>query len=118
MSKEVYRCQLCGSEDIEKFSDNNWLCKNCGLGTRGKPNQSFKEHLDFVAKAITLARVMFPNISEQQLSFRVQFHFHRTEMHPENKDGYCEVCQIDYSKLSAEEFNEKTGGYTKEKWIK
>lgn len=117
MTEEVYRCQDCGSDDIEKFSDVYWLCKKCGLGTKGKPTQSFKDHLNEVAKAIELAKMMFPELTKKQLSFRVKFHFHRVQKHPENKHGYCEICQINYQKLTAEEFKEKTGGYTKEKWF-
>ncbi len=117
MTEEVYSCQGCGSTEIEKISDTNWLCKNCGFGTKGKPTQSFTEHINDVAKAVTLAEVMFPDITKEQRAFRVQFHLHRTEKHPENRDGYCEVCMISYSKLSAQDFTEKTGGYTKEKWF-
>jgi len=118
MTEEVTICQLCGGEDIEKFSDTNWICRTCGLGSRGKPTESLKKHLDGVKKAVALAEVMFPDITEKQRSFRVQFHLHRTENHPENKHGYCEVCQESFSKFSAKEFKEKTGGYSKEHWFK
>ena len=117
MTEQDYVCQLCGSDQIEKFSDFNWLCKNCGLGTNGKPAMSFEKHLKDVATAVSLAELMFPHLTKIQLTFRVQFHLHRTENHPEIKDGYCEVCMINYSKLSKEDFFEKTGVYNKERWI-
>jgi DNA-directed RNA polymerase subunit RPC12/RpoP len=119
MTEEIYRCHGCGAEEnsIEKFSDTNWICKRCGLGTKGKPTGTLLEHLKELEKAVRLAIIMFPNLTRKQLTFRVGFHLHRTQEHPERRDGYCEVCNISYSKLSAEEFREKTGGYTKEKWL-
>lgn len=117
MTEDLYRCASCGSVQIEKFSDDHWVCRSCGLATRGRPTQSFTEHLKDVFKAITLAKVMFPHLTQKQLTFRVGFHLHRVQEHPVNRDGFCEICHVDYSKLTPEEFKEKTGGYDKAKWI-
>lgn len=88
-------CALCGGDNIEKFSDTNFLCRDCGLGTDGKA-KNFDEHLEFLKKSVKLAKMMFPEMTPEELSNKVQTTLHKVENHPVRQDGYCEFCDKKY----------------------
>lgn len=89
-------CALCGGSNIEKFSEDHFTCRDCGLGYRGKPH-SITEHLKFLKNAVILAKLMFPNLTNKELGAKVQSTLHKVEKHPLDKRGYCEYCQRSFT---------------------
>jgi len=88
-------CDFCGGTNIEKFSENHYLCRDCGLGTDGKA-KNFSEHIEFLKKSVLLAKKMFPKLTTEELVDKVQRTLHRVENHPLRQDGFCEYCNIKY----------------------
>lgn len=84
------KCQLCGNE-LEKLGKNHFSCRRCGLGTDGKATD-LKSHLKFLKKAVILAKVIKPNLSNSELTDFVQGTLHKVEHHPLDKHDYCIYC--------------------------
>lgn len=111
------KCAFCGSKELEKLSEKQIVCKNCGFGfgnTGKETPENMQGHLKQMLQAINLLKVMFPNDTEQQLVLRFSFHQHRLENHPTSK-GYCEYCNRNWNKMSKKEMKERLG-YNKDKW--
>jgi ribosomal protein L37AE/L43A len=91
-------CEFCGGNEVEQLGDNHFNCKNCGVGFRngieGSPD--LKKHLKFLKSAIMMAKVLNPQMNNQELSHFVQKHLHNVENHPLDKHDFCIYCNISY----------------------
>lgn len=85
------KCALCGSEDIEKHSETHYSCRRCGLGTDGKP-ANIQEHFKFLKNIVVSTKIFFPNLSNKELTDKVQTTLHKIEHHPLDRKGFCQYC--------------------------
>lgn len=111
------KCAFCGSKELEKLSEKQIVCKDCGFGfgnTGKETPENMQEHLKKMIQGLKLLTVLFPNDTVRQSVLRFQFHQHRVENHP-TSDGYCEYCIRDWNKMSKKEMKERLG-YNKDKW--
>lgn len=96
-------CNFCGGKNIEKFSENHYLCRDCGFGTDGKAKwKNFSEHIEFLKKSVILAKKMFPTLTNEQLADKIQKTLHKVESHPLRRDGFCEYCNVKYEVVKNE----------------
>jgi len=110
-------CSMCGAQ-LEKV-DEALICKSCGFGFKKGTNGKIPDMDTILAnnmRELKMLRLLFPKASADQLVNLHQFHEHRVKKHPTTKDGYCEFCERDWSKLSDSEFFEQLG-YQKSKWF-
>ena len=87
-------CPICKSKDIEKFSDNHSMCRNCGVGTSGKLQINRKNYLAYITKNIMLVKQKHPELSPDEVARETSRVLHKMEKHPVRKDGYCEYCEV------------------------
>ena len=92
MSYQYQQCALCGSEDIEKISEDHYTCKRCGLGTNGKL-ANFEDHWKFLKETVSKIVIKYPNLSNKQITDKVQNTLHKVEKHPLDEKGFCIYCR-------------------------
>ena len=85
-------CPFCNSDDVEKFSETHYMCRNCGVGNKGIPFDR-KEFLEYIAKMIRQVKLEHPEYTNEQLVDKTSEIFHKIEGHPTRSDGYCEYCE-------------------------
>jgi len=103
-------CSACGSKELEKLSEIEIICKNCGYGfaTGKETTPHLIEYVKKLQMQVLLLKALFPNDTKEQLNLRFKFHLHRVEKHPVSHT-FCEYCNIDWSRMSKEEFKERLG---------
>lgn len=88
-------CHFCGSKELEKMSEHEYICKICGYGWNGKPADIKKA----LVRIVNLARYLMtqnPNATKDQIIEMVVTKIHHIERHPLRQDGFCEYCQRVY----------------------
>ena len=111
------KCSYCGSEQLEKISEKQIICKICGFGfgnTGKETPENMALHLKQLETQMKMLSLLFPSDTEEQLVLRFQFHQHRVEKHP-TSHGYCDYCSRNWGEMSKEEMKERLG-YNKDKW--
>ena len=89
-------CGFCGNKDLEKLSEHEYICKNCGYGWNGKPENIVQS----IARIARISKYMItqnPQLSRDQLVEVIIAKVHAIERHPTRQDGYCEYCERIYN---------------------
>ena len=88
-------CAFCNQESLEKISEKEYICINCGFGWNGIEGD-IDSHLKDIVRIVKFTKLQNPNLNNDEITELVTEKLHKIENHPVRQDGYCEYCEVKY----------------------